>query len=257
MKKQRLEQALSDVDAVFLEEAAAYVPARVRRPIWKRMALIAACLAAVLAISVTAIGVLKNWSYHVTTEDGKKIAWTQVQYEEFVLPEASKEIIRQKMEGLTVADWPKTRLTFDSLAELEAFLGADLLESTLYPVCVSRGISCDLDYQTGSRTVDGITAPYEYFLLRVHYSFDKGGYRNLVTAHISSCGGSMAIGSEREKNFRFEERELEQLGLVAGVLTGLQDGRHTEVYILKDNIAYTINCVQDPAPPADFLDSLY
>ena len=131
MKKQRLEQALSGVDAIFLEEAAAYVPARVRRPIWKRMALIAACLAAVLAISVTAIGVLKNWSYHVTTEDGTKIAWTQVQYEEFVLPEASKEIIRQKMEGLTAADWPKTRLTFDSLAELEAFLGADLLDGTL------------------------------------------------------------------------------------------------------------------------------
>ncbi len=257
MKKQRLEQALSGVDSFYLEEAAAYIPAKVRRPVWKRMALVAACLAAVLAISVAAIGALKNWSYHVTTEDGKKIAWTQAQCEEFALPEASKELIRQKMAGLTAADWPKTRLTFDSLAELEVFLGADLLESTLYPVCVSRGISCDLDYQTGSRMTDGVVVPYEYFLLRVHYSFDKGEYRNLVTAHISSCGGSVAFGSEREKNFHFEERELEQLGVVAGVLTGLQDGRHTEVYILKDNIAYTINCVQNPTPPTDFLDSLY
>ena len=257
MKKQRLEQALSGVDGFYLEEAAAYIPARMRRPVWKRTALVAACLAAILAISVVAAGLLGSWSYRVTTEDGKKIAWTQVQYEGFELPEASKELIRQKMEGLTTADWPKTRLTFDSLAELEDFLGADLLESTLYPVSATRGISCDLDYQTGSRTVDGVAVPYESFLLLVHYSFDKGEYRNLVTAHISSCGGSVAIGNEREKHFHFEEQELEQLGLVAGVLTGLHDGRHSEVYLLKDNIAYTINCAQDPAPPADFLESLY
>lgn len=255
MKKQQLELALTDLDPIFLEEA--LTTAKVRRPVWKRMALMAACLAAALAISVAATGILENWSYRVTTEDGKKIAWTQVQHEGLELPEASKEIIRQKMEGLTAADWPKTRLTFDSLAELEAFLGADLLESTLYPVSVSRGISCDLDYQTGSRMVDGVAEPYEYFLLRIHYAFDKGEYRNLVTAHISSCGGSVAIGSEREKHFHFEEQELEQLGLTAGILTGLHDGRHSEVYLLKDNVAYTINCVQDPTPPADFLDSLY
>lgn len=258
MKKAYLEQALDGVDSLYLEEAAAYTPAKVHRPLWQRGALIAACLAAVLAISAAA-GLLGDWSFYFGTEpDGTKMAWTEVAHGAADFPEATKEIIREAVAGVDEDTYPKATLTFDSLAEMEAFLGVDLLESTLYPVNPNKKIYCDLDYRSGERLVSGKVVPYENFYIHGGYALDKGDFNNWMKFHMSTyAGASLAIGSEAEKGLQFQEYELQQLGLVAGVLTGVMEGRHTDVYILKDCVAYDIMCTQDSALPADFLDSLY
>lgn len=259
MKHEETARILSDIDPVFLEEAANYTPAKVRRPVWKRMVLVAACLAAALAVTAGAASLLGDWDFYFAPDDeGTELAWAGVAYGAVELPEESKQIIREAVEGVPEDTRPMATLTFDTLAEMEAFLGIDLLESALYPVNAGEEIRCMVDYSSGNKYIGGAVTPYETFRIRGEYALDKGDWNNWMRFWLSTSGeASVAIGKEAEEGVRFQEYELEQLSVVASVMTGVVEGRHSDVYLVKDNVAYNISCTHDPELPADFLDSLY
>lgn len=261
MKKERLEQAMNGIDPAFLEEAAAPIPAKVHRPLWKRAALTAACLAAVLAVSAVATAVTEGWElYFSPNENGVELPSAEIHHGGASLPEETKEQIRSAAIH-SDADQPYAlTFSFHSLAEMESFLGCDLLESSLYPVSTEEEIQCRVHYSTGKRMAEDGWEPWEEFALRAEYAFDKGGWNNWVTVSINTFENASLTIISQEESFAYEitAYPLKQLDTTASVLsTSHNQARLYEAYLLIDHAAYEIRCTKYSHIPTDFLDSLY
>lgn len=252
MKKERLEQAMNGIDPVFLEEAAAPIPAKVHRPLWKRAALIAACLAAALAVSVAAAVVTGGWELSFTPDEaGAEVPVVRVNYGGAELPESTKQIIKNSALAAQTADedTPAVKFVFDTMSEMEVFLGADLPESPMYPISTEEEIYCLAMYLPGSDNYD----------IEGCYVFDKGDWSNSVTFNLNTWEAAHLKTTYHDSETKFEcyAHSLEDLGVTASILIG-KDGTHLPVvHFTKDMIAYEIRCGMDKEIPTDFLDSLY
>ena len=252
MKKERLEQAMNGIDPAFLEESAAPIPAKVHRPLWKRAALTAACLAAVLAVSAAAVAVTEGWELSFEPDEtGAKMPLVGIHYGGAELPESTKQTIKNSILAAQTADedTPEVKFVFDTLPEMEDFLGVDLPESPLYPISTEKEIYCVAMYISGSDNYD----------IEGCYAFDKGDWNNSVSFHLNTWEGARLKTTyyDNKTKFEYQVHTLEDLGVPASILIG-KDGSHLPVvYFAKDTVAYEIRCGMDKAIPTDFLDSLY
>lgn len=252
MKKERLEQAMSGIDPIFLAEAAEYTSAKVRRPVWKRTMLIAACLAAALAVSAAAVVITSGWEPSFEPDEtGAKVPVVSINYGGAELPGSTKQTIKNRVLSAQTADedTPEVKFVFDTLSQMEDFLGVDLPESPLYPISTEKEIYCVAMYLPDSDNYD----------IEGYYAFDKGDWDNSVSFVLNTWEGARLKTTyhDNETKFEYHAHTLEDLGVTASVLIG-KDGSHLPVvYFAKDNVAYEIRCGMDRAIPADFLDSLY
>ena len=252
MKKERLEQAMNGIDPAFLEESAAPIPAKVHRPLWKRAALTAACLAAVLAVSAAAVAVTEGWELSLKPDDtGAEIPVIGINYGGAKLPESTKQTIKNGVFAAQTADEDasEVKFVFNTLSEMEDFLDVDLPESPLYPISTEKEIYCLAMYLPDSDNYD----------IEGCYAFEKGDWSNSVNFHLNTWEGARLKTTyhDNETKFEYHMHTLEDLCVTASILIG-KDGSHLPVvYFAKDNVAYEIRCGMDKVVPTDFLDSLY
>ena len=276
MKKHMIEQALTDIDPVFVAEAGtACTAATVRRPAWKRTLLVAACLALAFAFAVGASGLYGDWNlWFITDEVGNREMAGEILYGGTELPEESKQLVREKAAGM-VSDipgenWYLVRFDFTTLDEMEAFLGTKLIRSSLYPVSTEEEIYCTVSYSYGDKMGDSGVYSYESFSGHGRYAFDTGVWNPKATKNpckivhdttfyfreTDGAHGFETSGFGTEET-QFTNRELPALSTTATVATKLLNGGSSYLFFCANDMSYNIFCSFEPDVPTDFLNSLY
>lgn len=271
MKKQILEQALTDIDPTFVAEAGAHcTSAAVRRPVWKRTLLVAACLVLAFAITAGASGLCGDWKlWFITGDTGNREMAGEFLYGGTELPEESKQLVREKAaEQLDENGLATIEFDFRTLDELEAFLGMQLIRSSLYPVSTEERICCTVLYHCGYKMGDKGVYPFESFSGFCDYAFDTGVWNPNATKIPSKITYDMSVrfqetngsGSFKTSDLvtddtEFLNRELPALSVTASIATHVNDSSF--VFFAANGLSYNIYCMSEPDVPVKFMDSLY
>lgn len=271
MKKHMIEQALTDIDPVFVAEAGtACTAATVRRPAWKRTLLVAACLALAFAFAAGASGLYGDWNlWFITDEVGNREMAGEILYGGTELPEESKQLVREKAAGqLDENGSAIIEFDFHTLEEMEAFLGIKLIRSSLYPVSTEERICCTVFYSCGDKMGDSGVYPFERFMGSCDYDFDTGVWNPKATKIPSKITYHTSVHFRENKGSRrfetsgfvtddteFLNKELPALSATASIATHMSQSSYA--FFAANDLSYTIYCTLEPDVPTDFLNSLY
>ena len=210
---------------------------RHRRTVLWRFLPLAAALALLLAICAGAYSFSSGWFFRYEKNqdpyaDGDRYAVTSVDYGGSKLPEETEQKIRDNMvlEAVINGSRYTANFTFATLAELEDFVGIDLVESDRYSV---SNVHCTAYFYNRARETFSIQGFYtlcsgEYFC-RVRFYLSTYPDASLSTHHLAD-----------ETSYHFTEYPMDNLDINAAILTNTEDKTDLVAYWKKDRLAYEL-----------------
>lgn len=210
-----------------------------KRFLRRRLLPLAAALTALLVICVGAHGLTNGWSFRYEANqddiaDGDRYAVTSVDYGGTQLPYESRLKIYDTMvlEEVVGGSRYVAEFAFDSLAELETFVGVDLVESDQLAV---NDVHCTayIHNETAQQTVsiDGFyTLVSDDYACRVRFHFSTYPEARLSRYHLAD-----------ETAYNFKEYPLDKLDFNAAILSSTTDKKDISAYWTKDRLAYELS----------------
>ena len=209
-----------------------------KRSVGWRFFPLAAVLALLLAICVGAYSFSSGWSFryeknHDAFVTGDRYATTSVTYGGSKLPEKTQQNIFDSMVfihmeggGHYVADF-----SFDSLAELEAFTGVDLIESDRFTI---SSVHC---------TAYFYDQPRQTFRIKGFYTLLSDDYACRIRFHLTTYPGAELSFHHRadETAYDFTEYPMDKLDINAAILSSTTDKTDIVAYWTKDRLAYELH----------------
>ena len=248
MTEHKIREAMGYLEPALVQEASQSVAHKRKR---LRPMLVAACLAALCAVSVAA-RVYTGWTVGEVTrfdamealeergwasEDAPDSFWERNgQYE--IWPQAEHEAypFAEEVTEMFPREYGNKKVYFDSIVEMNAALKLDILDSPLL-----KQVSGEQLWM-GSCCRDGDKD--KFYLLGGQY-FNVEGYEELYCAVAFTVWGyngiDIAFGaSAGENNYTFSQIEIENLQVTAECMENKdQDFDIVNVFFTKDAVSYT------------------
>ena len=232
-------------------------PGKRGRTAW-RTVLIAAVLTVLLAAGSMAGGIFGDWSvYFHEDNSGTRRVVAETTYGGGVLPVKSvKEIQwRAAQDAIYHEGQPRAQFYFDTLSELEAFMGTDLVKCDQM---TAANPSCAGTYLTWQEIIDHIGYRHVEYSISGTYTLSDGEHELWCSFSFTTQKDTPVSNwfSAEGENIHFYAYELKQLGVTASIAAGMGDGERCDVYFVKDNIAYRITSTTDESTLLALLDTL-
>ncbi len=212
--------------------------------VW-RLFPVAAALAILLVVCVGAYSFSSGWTFGYRQNYDKRVygdryAVTSVEYGGTLLPSESKQKIYDTMvlEEVIGGSRYVAEFAFSSLAELEAFIGTDLVESDRLSV---SDVHCTA-YIHNQTTLHNVS-------INGFYTLDSDDYACRVRFHLNTYPDAelSRYHLADETAYDFAEYPMERLDISAAILSSTTDKTDISAYWTKDRLAYEFYIFGDKA----------
>ncbi len=219
----------------------------------RRMALIAAVLTISLAIGTLAGNLFGNWSLYFDEDDqGNRQVVAETVYGGSELPKDSMYSFNGAFPPVGAG---RMHLRFANLQQMETFLGTSLVT---HKNLTADHLVCAGTSERALKTVENITYLYRDYHISGYYTLSDG--ENALWCSFAYTTKAEApvynrYSAENEEAHLYSY-QLKRLDVTASIVTGLGSGERSDVYFVKDGIAYRITTTADRETLHALLDHL-